>query len=270
MQFPRRMLAISCTVVLLTITVLNPLAKTVYSAQFGPAQQEAANEDFSTQLAQLEGSRSSLDQQRLEDINRVLGQIQTGQETLHLIDEHEIDVRFELGGGSRFNPSRNQIIIDSRFGQYSAAVLLVHEATHARLFHQGLPADPRRDDRQTYVHRKLVEEANAIATSIEATAELWEMGVDITSMLPPMYYPYQQAYGSTVRAAKYDYPTLDEVTLQRIGRDAGLDVVLQAVIEGQVVTSTGQQTYMAYWGSVWDGTRRGTFETILQIIGASA
>ncbi len=252
MQFPRRMLVLLCIAILLTIVGLNSSAKTVYAAQFAVFQQEATNENHSPQTSQSEWSNSSIDQEKFEAISQVLSMIKTGQTTLHLIDQYKIGVGFELGEGSRFYPSQNQIIIDSKYGKFSAAILLIHEVAHAHLFHQGLAADPKGNDRQTYVERKMEEESYAIVASIEATSELWELGVDISSLLPPIYYPYKQAYGSAFRAAKHDYPGLDEETLQSIGRAAGQEVVLEAIIEGQALTSINQQTYKEYWGSVWD------------------
>lgn len=252
MRYPRRSLLVLCATILLTTAGLNPSAKMVYSAQFAFFQQEAANESHSPQF---EESKSSFDREHFEDISQVLSMIETGQTTLHLIDKYEIGVGFELGEGSRFYPYRNEIIIDSKFGHYSAAILLIHEVTHARYFHEGLAADVALNAQHVYVQRKMEEEVNAMVASIEATSELWEAGIDISNLHPSLYYPYKQAYGSAFRAAKHDYPGLGDKTLQNIGRAAGKHTVSEGVLGGQVVTSITQQTYLEYWGLVWDEKR---------------
>lgn len=255
MQFPRRLLMLSFASILLTIAGLSPSAKPVYSYRFPVFQQNAADENYSSQSSQSEGFISGLDEDQFEEISQVLSMIETGQTTLHLIAKYDIGVGFDRGRGSRFLPYRNEIIIDSKNGYFSAAIILIHEATHARYFHEGLAADVTVDDRQVYVEKKMQEEINAMAASIEATSELWEAGVDIANLHPSLYYPYKQAYGSTFRAAKYDYPGLDNETLRNIGRAAGQKAILEAVLDGQVVTSVTQQTYLEFWGSVWDAKR---------------
>jgi hypothetical protein len=87
--------------------------------------------------------------------------------------------------------------------------------------------------------------------------ELSESGVIVANLHHVLYYPYRQAYGAAVRAAKVDYPGSDEDTLQNIGREAGRTAVRQALLHDQVITSTTQQSYVEYWGSMWDKNVRG-------------
>lgn len=255
MQLPRRLLLISLATLLVTIMVLSPLANKVYSAQHGVSQQITAVESLSSQSTYREGSQSGLDRERFADIRKVLSMVETGRTALHLIDKFDIGIGFDRGEGTRFYPYRNEIIIDSKYGQFSAAIYLIHEITHARYFHEGLAADVKQTPRQAYVQMKLAEEISAMVASIEATTELWEAGVDISNLHPSLYFPYKQAYASAVRAARFDDPGLDELALQNIGRVAGHRAVTEAVTTGQVVTSITQQSYEGYWGSVWDVQR---------------
>jgi hypothetical protein len=181
--------------------------------------------------------------------------IETGEKTLNLIEKYDVRVGFERGRGSRFLPSQNEIIIDTRHGYFSAAIILVHEAMHARYIHEGLAADITVDDRHAYVQKKIDEEIQAMAASIEATSELREAGVDIANLRPFLYYAYKQAYGSAFRAAKHDYPGMEDEDLRNIGRTAGQKAILEGVLDGQIVTSINQQTYLEYWGSIWDAKR---------------
>ena len=188
-----------------------------------------------------------------EEISQVLGTIETGRATLELIEQLGVDLQFEPGKGSCFYPHRNQIVIDSKFERYQAALVLIHEVTHARYFHEGLTAVVTNPDQQAYVQQKVEEEIDAMVAGVEATMELAEAGVDVVDIRPALYYPYRQAYGSAIRAAKYESPGLSETTLQDIGREAGRSAVETAVLDGTVVTSVSQQTYLEYWGTVWDG-----------------
>jgi hypothetical protein len=256
MRPKRRLLAISIATLFLTTAFLMPSFRKLYPAQSAASQREAANDNRSPLSAHLEGHESRPDQERFEEISQVLSMIAKGQSALQLIDTYEVGVGFEYGEGSGFYPHRNRIVIDSRFGKFSAALKLIHEATHARYFHEGLAADVALHDRDAYVEMKMEEELAAMVATIEATSELWEAGVDISNLRPFYYYPYKQAYGSAYRAAKHDHPELDAEVLHDIGRAAGNSVVLDVLYGGQVVSSLTQQTYLEYWGTVWDARRQ--------------
>ncbi len=195
------------------------------------------------------------DQGRFDEISKVLTTIESGKSALQQIEAYQVDVRFEPGEGSRFLPSSNEIVIDSGFGDFTAALILVHETTHARYYHEGLTADIKLLNRQSYIQMKTEEEMAAAINSIAATKEFWESGVRVANLHQALYYPYQQAYGSAVRSAKSEHPGLDEVSLQNIGHTAGRATVRWAFLNGQVVTSITQQTYPEYWGSVWDQSK---------------
>lgn len=252
----RRLLAISIATLFLTTAFLMPSFQKVYPVQSTASQREAAHENRSPLPAHLEGHEPRPDQERFEEISQVLSMIETGQATLHLIDKHEIGVAFEPGVASAFYPRRNEIVIGSGIGKLTAALRMVHEVTHARLHHEGLATSVTLPDRQLYVQMKMEEELTAMVTAIEATSELWEVGVDISGIRPSYYYPYKQAYASAYRVAKFDFPGSADATLHNIGRAAGRSVVSEALYDGQIVTSLTRQTYLEYWGTVWDATRQ--------------
>jgi hypothetical protein len=195
------------------------------------------------------------DHERFERINKVLSMIETGQSTLRLVADYEINVRFEAGKGSRFNRQKNEIVIDSTLGHFSAALSLVHEVTHARYFHEGMAADIGSLSRQKYVQMKLDEEISAVVTRNEATMELSEKGVDVSRLRHSIYYPHQQAVRSAIRKARYENPGLNEETLQNIGRAAGREMVREVLVSGQAVRSTNKQSYLEHWQSHWDESR---------------
>jgi len=230
-----------------------PSEKEAYSAPFAVAQQEAASSGFSSEStlssAQL---NTGLDDVRFEAISEVLAMIESGRSTLSLIEAYEISVVFEAGEGSRFNPNTNQIVIDSNNKRFSAALILIHEVTHARYYHEGSVADVHLDGRQAYAHKKVEEEMVAVVSNIEAKMELAEVGVDTSDVQSALYYTYRQAYGPAIRAAKWDAPGSDEETLREYGREAGRSAVLEALLNGEALTSNTQESYRDYWGSEWD------------------
>lgn len=252
MQSRHQFFVILFAAMLLAVACQNPSSNKIFLTSLTATQPEGVNDDPSIQPAHFRRPESGTDQERFEGIRQVLETIETGQSTLRLLEKYKISVSFEPGSGSRFYPHRNEIVVDSKFGHFSAALILIHEVTHARYFHEGLAADVITSGRQTFVQQKIEEEVAAMVTSIEATIELSETGVDVVNLRPSLYYPYRQAYGSAVRAAKYANPGLDETTLQSTGRAAGRAAVLEALLNGQVVTSVTQQSYREYWGSVWD------------------
>jgi hypothetical protein len=247
MQFWKRIPIIIMATIILTVACQNHSSKTTFPTLFSTPQ-NGTGEDNPV---------SGLDLARFEEISRVLSMSEKGQSALQLVEAYQIRVRFEPGNGSRFIPNRNEIVIDSRAGKFSAALTMVHEVTHARYYHKGLTADINLLNRQVYTQMKIEEEMMAVIDRIEATKQLSESGVIVANLRHVLYYPYRQAYGAAVRAAKVDYPGSDEDTLQNIGRAAGQTAVRQALLHDQVLTSTTEQSYVAYWGSIWDQNIRG-------------
>lgn len=241
--------------ILLAGACQKPSSKEVYPAPFSTYQHSIANAGHSIQITEFDGVGYSVDLEYLAGIDEVLSMTEAGRTTWRLIDKYEVALHFELGAGSRFYPGKNEIVIDSRLGRFSAALVLIHEVTHARYYHERLTAEATILSRQAYVQQKMEEEVDAMLTSIEATIELYEAGVEVRNIRPSLYYPYRQAYGSAFRAAKFDNHGLSDATLQRIGRTAGRSAVLGAVLDGQVLTSISGQTYTEYYGSLWDSIR---------------
>jgi len=169
---------IALVAIFLTVGCLNLPEDEVYSAPFAVVQQETKSDSTSSELA-LPSTPLEIDfdRKRFEEIREVLKMIETGRTTLHLIEAYDIDVVFESGKGSRFNPNTNQITIDSNVERFAAALILIHEITHARYFHEGSMADIQLDGREAYAQKKVVEEMEAVVSNIEAKIELTEVGV---------------------------------------------------------------------------------------------
>lgn len=247
MQKVRNLAPVLFITILIGLTINRLGAGNAYANTQTDSQAEALTEQ-TTAAGRVDGTAN---QYRLEGIGAVLATIPTGQSTLALIERYQISVRFDVGHGSRFYKERNEVVIDLSQGNFSAALSLVHEATHGRYFHEGLTASAA-DDRQTYVQMKLEEEISAVVSQVKAATELSEIGVDVSKLHHVLYYPYQQAAGKASRIARYDNPSLDEGMLKEIGQSAGRETISQAITSGEFVRSTDGQTYADYWGSLWE------------------
>lgn len=221
----------------------NAYANTQSDSQAGALMEQA------TVAGRFDGAAG---QSRLEGIGGVLATIPTGQATLALLESYHISVRFDTGHGSRFYKERNEIVMDSSQGDFSAALSLVHEATHARYFHEGLTATVEYSDREVYVQMKVEEEITAVESQVLAATELSEIGVDISKLRHVLYYQYQQAAGKASRLARYENPSSEESKIKEISQEAGREAITQVITSGEFVRSTDGQTYADYWGSVWD------------------
>ncbi|MGD2048327.1 MAG: hypothetical protein PVH03_02470 [Chloroflexota bacterium] len=254
MQSQRTILIlISLAIIIFAAGCLNPIKEEASPAPLAIAQQEPMRVGEAVQpLPPSLDKESDLKPEAFERVGEVLKIIATGRETLYLIEKYDIDIHFEPDGGSRFNPNTNQIVVDSKHDLYPAALILIHEVTHARIIHEGSAADVKADSREAFVQGKVAEEMEAVVSSIEAKMEFEQNGVNTSESTYTLEIPYRQAYWTATRTAKITDPGLGEEDLQSIGRAAGRAAVLQALLNGKAVTSNTQQTYPFYWGAEWD------------------
>lgn len=254
MQSQRTILIlISLAITILAAGCLNPTEEATSSDPLAIVQQEAMRIGEAVRpLSPSAEPETNFESDEFERISEVLKAIATGRDTLNLLEKYGIDVQFESGGGSRFNPNTNQIVVDSEHDLYSAALILIHEVTHARILHEGSAADVKANGRQEFVQKKVAEEMEALVSSIEAKIEFEQNGFNTSELSCTLEAPYRQAYGAATSTAKITDPGLDDEALQAIGRAAGRATVLQALLNGKAVTSNTQQTYPFYWGLEWD------------------
>ena len=192
------------------------------------------------------------DQERFNEIREVLNLMATGQEALALVEQYGIAIRFEAGTGSYFNPTTNQIVVDSNHEPVRAALTLVHETTHARYRHEGSAADITADGRQEYVEIKVTEEVEAVVKSIEAKMELEAAGPDVAELRYTLEYPYRMAHEDATAVALSEHPGLDKQALESIGRSAGQQAVFAGFMDGKTWTPHTKQSYPDYYGEAWD------------------
>ena len=247
------LILISLAIVFLATGCLNPLKEEASSAPFAIAQQGVVDLNQTDQPPPpIADPKTDFENEEFVRVSEVLNTTATGKKMLSLIEQYDIDVRFESDGGSRFNPNSNQIVVDSNTELYAAALILIHEVTHARYLHEDSAADVKADGREEFVHKKVTEEMEAVVGSIEAKMELEGVGFNTSELPCTLEYPYRQAYWAATSAAIAGDPGLDDETLQTISRAAGRASVLQSLLNGKAVTSNTRQTYPFYWGAEWD------------------
>jgi hypothetical protein len=243
---------ITVFLVVTAIAFVNPFIEEAASSPFALAIEEAFTGKVTIDSQLLIITDPALDNVRFEEIADLLNKIDTGGSTLSLINQYDIGVQYTSERGSRFNPNTNQIFINRNNDPVIASLILVHEVTHARYLHEGSAADITTDSRETYVTKKVQEEAAAVVNSIEAKMELEAAGVDTSGGQTTLEIPYRQAYEMAIMAASAADAGLDDDSAQTIGRTVARQTTFDALINGKAVTSNTRQTYPFYWGADWD------------------
>ena len=195
---------------------------------------------------------SDFERGRFAEISAVLHRIPSGRLALDMIDQYEISIHFEAGGGSYFNPNTNEILIDANHDPVRAALSMVHEVTHARYLHEGSGADILSDGRQAYIEKKVGEEVEGVVRSIEAKMALEAAGVDVSGLWYTLEYPYRTAHKAAVEDARAAEPGSREETLATSGREAGKQSVFEGFMNGKTWTSVTKESYPDYYGADWD------------------
>ena len=195
------------------------------------------------------GATESGENERLGEIGQLLQQIPTGREALQVIEDHDVSVRFESGGGSYFAHLENRIIVDSQVDSLNGALMLVHEAAHARYFNAGQTAQALRLDRDDYVHHKAEEETEAQVNTLWAKIELEQGGIidgqDASLLFETEFRGAQrETVGSEPRGSS------DEER-EALARQAGKEKMFRGIMDAKVVSSTLGVPYPATWAHEW-------------------
>lgn len=187
--------------------------------------------------------------------NRVLSAIPTGRKALQLMEEYDVRVEFGWGPGSFYIGEYNLIVINSNKRHIGAAALtFVHEMLHATRYHQGMRVDLASHSKEEYVAQMIEEEAEGFIWVITAMRELEAIRISFSyfgSSYPPED-PYMQAYEEAVASAKAENGDIAEEELKTIGREAGKQGIVEALMAGYLRISITEETYPFYYGQHWD------------------
>jgi hypothetical protein len=185
---------------------------------------------------------------RLHQIEKLLSHSPTGANALALMRQYGVQVKFAEGGGTGYRVESNTIVIDLGHEPLRAALALVHELNHARVFHEGTRADIHEHSKEEYVMMKLQEEAESVSLSIEARMELAKAGLDVSAVA----YPLEREYEAAVSSISSNVPGMSDEDLNAFGQRAGRKLVFDALMSGEVRGSRSGLSYPEKFGQRWD------------------
>jgi hypothetical protein len=200
------------------------------------------------------------EQRRLRQIELLLRRSALGRLSLNERARWGIHLRLTPHGrGSYYDGRTNTIYIDRRMGRRDRALTFVHEMVHANYdeTHQTATRSADSLSRRTYIDRMLREEARACVRAIRAELELEAAHADNPNTASELAWTYREASRAAIEFARRTDRLLTPDELQKIGREAGAEAVLDAFRSGDVRTSTTNQPYTVYYGRAWDQANRG-------------
>lgn len=120
------------------------------------------------------------------------------------------------------------------------AVRIFHEANHAQYDVEDLNADVDEQDRDSFIHDSVYEDAVATAEQIRAARQLREAGYEVPRQ--PGEGAYEDAYDDAIADGKSPAEAFQAAT----------DAVNEEYYNGGIVQSTDGKSYPDKWGEVWD------------------
>jgi hypothetical protein len=233
--------------ILLTTFILMAAAYFAIGQLLGPEDRGA-----SVEAGNIEPAPAVADEARFERIAAVLEQSDTGRQLLTLKESHRVGVFFEAGYGSRFRQDLNLILMDDGYDAVKAALFFAHEMYHAQTFHEGTKADIKAETRETYVAKKLMEEAAGMAISVRIKMELEVANLSMAGVTLPLESQYRDAFQAAVERTRAGGTNLSEVELRAIGHQAGTQALYDAFASGEVKTSNTYEPYPEYYARDWE------------------
>jgi hypothetical protein len=208
-----------------------------------------------TEMVQRMVKGSKKFKKKFKEAEKVLNASKTGKEALVIVAQYKIDVKEgTAGGGSEYSASSNAMKIDPKETAVEVALTFVHEVNHAKAYHEGKWADPKKLSREDYIKAEIKEEADGTVKSIETKIELEGTKIDVSKASFPLERQYRKAYKAAVDQAKATDARKRRSELKRIGRKAGRARVIKGFYDGEVIISTSKApvTYPDYYGKIWD------------------
>lgn len=210
-----------------------------------PSRYEATEATAMTEsLAQPE---STVEATRFQEISGILQTISTGRAALQALADYNVPVSLQDGTGSYYDSDLNLIVLDSQHSDLSAALVLVHEATHAWYRNHSLTPDPSSLTREEYVARRISQEADGQARAIEAKLELGRAGFDISHG----HLWFEKQYAGSYKWAAMN-PEIAGSKLRTAAREEGRRRLAEGLADGWVKTSVNGLTYADHYGGYWD------------------
>jgi Putative metallopeptidase family (DUF6782) len=187
------------------------------------------------------------DPDRLKKMEEILAKSPTGKSMAE--KAKKAGTEFYTGpAGKGSVTSGKKIIIDKNESPTQAALTYVHEAHHAT----NPKPDAKKVKKDEYVKAMVKEEADGTVLSIETKNELKAGGVDTKGAKFPLEAEYNSAKKNAMDAAKKKDPKISSDDLEKVGKEAGRQRVVEGFNKGQVVTSNTKEKYTDYYGKDWE------------------
>jgi hypothetical protein len=199
--------------------------------------------------------RDPWDPERIKDLRAVLERLPSGREALATIDGGGIPIQLKVGKGAYFDPDRRTITLDATMSQASLAIILVHEANHARATVERRSPKPWKiDSRDEFIRLSLDEEIEGVRLESKFWKEAHDAGIELPLRGHMNMYDY--AYTKAKLEATMERPRPADEEIERRARQAAHDRMDRAMRNGEMVTSTQGKTPADNYGEQWDRYRR--------------
>lgn len=186
-------------------------------------------------------------------LQRHLQRTPVGSWAVDTLRARGVTVEHEAGGGHRYEPGRQRLVLDIGGTDAEQLAALVHGAIHAERAHERATADGISDrDRMTrdeYVDQMVDEETAAYAMEFNALAQLRDAGHDIP--VSALERIYRDAFtDARAQASRHQGdPPARAAELDRIANQAGIDAIRPAVADH---APDGGPSYRHGYGETWD------------------
>lgn len=200
-------------------------------------------------LPDLEQRPDESDEEFLRrQIEAIAELIPLGQEALAILERYGVELLLEHGADGQFDPTTNEITLDSSLDPAMLVWMLVHEAAHAEW---RLSGDNEMDPGlgpDDYVEHQMDNELNAQLQHILAGQQLQELDPTIEPAWSQAIYEeaYEAGIREAVAYAQSQGFELSEEQRRRAGERAGEDRIRAALESGEITPGPpgeGEQTY---------------------------
>jgi hypothetical protein len=180
----------------------------------------------------------------------------TGMWAQGIVDKWKIPVDYDYGGVGSFHQG-GKIYINKSLGIGAAAMVMMHEAQHAKTFMSGTQASLTKLSRADFIKQSIADEAEATVRQIEGLAVTTGLGVDMTgnAVGEGLKQRYLKAFYAKRDELKKANPEMDTAQINAICRTATRDgEVLSWFYDGTFVVSVEKTptSYPVFYGKQWD------------------
>jgi hypothetical protein len=180
-----------------------------------------------------------------------------GKEALSNMAKHKVTLAPAPKNASWFDQKTNTVFISKNMSPDEAAATFVHEMTHADWYKTGKSANAARDwatkySRFEYINKMCREEAAAEVAAIRHKFQSQFKTRQPIQAASPVEKVYSDAFGAESMRLRAANPGMDETMLEIRAAAVGEEAVYKAFVDGRIVNSITNESYVIYYGRGWD------------------